>query len=146
MLGSEKFGAGPTVVVLKQEGPWTFGTLANHIWDVAGTGDRAPVNATYLQPFMSFIFPTQTTLTLNTESTCDRGAGQWTVPINFVVSQLFELGNQPLQAFVGERYFAAAPDNGPKWGVRFGLTLLFPRQPSSLIAVSTRPLCPAHPP
>jgi len=35
-LGSEKWGLGPTVVALKQAGPWTIGGLANHIWSVAG--------------------------------------------------------------------------------------------------------------
>src|SRR5688572_19920508 len=32
LLGGEKWGAGPTGVVLKQSGPWTYGMLANHIW------------------------------------------------------------------------------------------------------------------
>jgi hypothetical protein len=36
LLGEEKWGAGPTAVVLKQEGPWTYGALVNHIWSFAG--------------------------------------------------------------------------------------------------------------
>jgi len=31
VLGAEKWGIGPTAVVLKQQGPWTYGALANHI-------------------------------------------------------------------------------------------------------------------
>jgi hypothetical protein len=31
LLGTEKWGIGPTGVVLKQTGPWTVGLLANHI-------------------------------------------------------------------------------------------------------------------
>ncbi len=31
LLGGEKWGAGPTGVVLKQAGPWTYGMLANHV-------------------------------------------------------------------------------------------------------------------
>ena len=30
-LGAEQFGLGPTGVVLKQVGPWTYGMLANHV-------------------------------------------------------------------------------------------------------------------
>jgi hypothetical protein len=30
-LGGEKWGIGPTAVALKQDGPWTYGALANHI-------------------------------------------------------------------------------------------------------------------
>jgi hypothetical protein len=36
LLGEEKWGAGPTAVVLKQEGHWTYGALVNHIWSFAG--------------------------------------------------------------------------------------------------------------
>ena len=32
-----------------------------------------------------------------------------------------------MQAFVGVRYYAEKPDNGPEWGLRFGLTFLFPK-------------------
>jgi hypothetical protein len=127
MLGGEKWGIGPTAVVLKQEGPWTYGALANHLWDVAGDDDRDAVNATFIQPFIAYILPTTTTLTVNTETTYDWQNEEWTVPINFVVSQLFKIGDQPVQAFGGVRYYTESPDNGPEWGLRFGLTFLFPK-------------------
>jgi len=126
LLGSEKWGAGPTAVVLKQQGAWTYGALANHLWDFAGDDGRNPINATFFQPFLSYILPSQTTLTINTETTYDWENEQWTVPLNFQVSQLFKVGSQPMQAFVGARYYADGPENGPEWGIRFGLTLLFP--------------------
>jgi len=125
LLGVEKWGVGPTAVVLKQDGPWTYGALANHLWDVAGGEDRDSINATFLQPFVAYILPTKTTLTLNTESTYDWSNEQWTVPINLIVSQLFKIGDQPMQAFAGARYYADKPKNGPEWGLRFGLTFLF---------------------
>jgi hypothetical protein len=34
-LGSEKFGIGPSIVVLTQPGKWTLGALYNQIWSVA---------------------------------------------------------------------------------------------------------------
>ncbi len=126
LLGTEKWGMGPTAVVLKQEGPWTYGALANHLWDFSGDDSRNSVNATFLQPFVSYITPTKTTISINTETTYDWQADQWTVPINFVVSQLFKIGEQPMQAFVGARYYADKPANGPEWGLRLGLTFLFP--------------------
>ncbi|BCX49641.1 neuromedin U precursor [Haloferula helveola] len=126
-LGAEKWGAGPTGVVLKQSGPWTYGALANHIWDFAGDGSRGGVNATFLQPFVSYITPTKTTLTLNVESTYDWQNHQWTVPVNFVVSQLLTLGDQPIQVFGGARYYVEKPTQGPEWGLRFGVVFLFPK-------------------
>lgn len=126
LLGAEKFGMGPSAVLLKQDGPWTYGVLANHIWDVAGDDSRDSVNATFVQPFVSYITPTKTTFSLSTESTYDWYNEQWTVPVNFVVSQLFKIGDQPVQAFIGARYYAEKPDQGPEWGLRMGLTFLFP--------------------
>jgi hypothetical protein len=47
-------GSGPTAVLLKLGRGWTFGLLANHLWSFAGTHSRADVNATFLQPFISY--------------------------------------------------------------------------------------------
>ena len=127
LLGSEKWGAGPTGVALKQVGPWTYGTLANHVWSYAGDDDRSEVNATFIQPFVAYVTPSKTTFTINLESSYDWNRDQWTVPANFIISQLFSIGSQPAQAFVGGRYYAEAPSGGPEWGIRAGLTLLFPR-------------------
>ena len=44
VLGSEKWGIGPTAVVLKQQGPWTYGALVNHIESFAGESSRADVS------------------------------------------------------------------------------------------------------
>jgi hypothetical protein len=126
-LGTEKWCAGPTALALRQEGPWTYGMLTNHLCSYAGDDAREPVNATLLQPFITYITSTRTTFALNSESTYDWTGRQWLAPINFTISQLFRIGDQPLQAFVGGRYYVESPDGGPEWGLRFGLTMLFPR-------------------
>ncbi|MDQ0321523.1 hypothetical protein QO002_003661 [Pararhizobium capsulatum DSM 1112] len=127
LLGGEKWGLGPTAVLLKQEGHWTYGVLANHIWSVAGDHNRADVSSTFLQPFLSYTTPTAWTFALNTESSYDWKNEQWSVPINFSVSKLTKFGEQPVSLQIGTRYWAEAPDNGPNgWGVRAGITFLFP--------------------
>ena len=126
-LGTEKWGAGPTAVVLKQEHGWTYGALANHIWSVAGDDARADVNATFLQPFLSYTTKTYTTFSLNTESTYDWDAEQWTVPVNVMASQLVKFGKQPVSFGLGYRDYVEAPTGGPDWGLRFVVTLLFPK-------------------
>jgi hypothetical protein len=55
LLTSDKWGLGPTGVALKQDGPWTYGLLANHIWAVGGRDLRADVSSTFVQPFLSYI-------------------------------------------------------------------------------------------
>jgi hypothetical protein len=128
MLGGEKWGAGGTAVALKQAGPWTYGALVNHIASFAGDDDRDDISATFLQPFLTYITKTKTTFALNTESTYDWKADEWSVPINFNVLQLLKIGPQIIQVGVGARYWADSPDNGPSgWGARFQLTFLFPK-------------------
>jgi hypothetical protein len=129
LLGGEKWGLGPTAVALKQMGPWTVGFLGNHIVSVAGEEDRADINATFLQPFVSYIFQkTKTTVALNTESTYDWDGEAWSVPVNASIAQLFKVGPQIMQLTLGARYWAESPDNGPEdWGARAQLTFLFPK-------------------
>jgi len=128
VLGSEKWGIGPTGVMLRQSGPWTYGALANHIESFAGTSRRADVSATFIQPFLTYITPTQTTFGLNTESTYDWETNKWSTPINFNVFQLLRFGNQLVQIGGGLRYWVTAPDAGPEdWGFRLNFVLLFPR-------------------
>jgi hypothetical protein len=128
LLGSEKWGAGPTAVLLKQSGPWTVGFLGNHIWSFAGEDDRADISVSFLQPFVSYITKTHTTFSLNTESTYDWEAEQWSVPINVQVSQLLKIAGQPISVGAGVRYWAETPDVGPEdWGARLSLTFLFPK-------------------
>jgi hypothetical protein len=128
VLGAQKWGLGPTGVALTQTGPWTVGMLANHIWGGAGSGP-ANVSATFLQPFVSYTTATtHTTLGMNTESTYDWEASEWSVPLNLQVGQVLKLGTQLLQLTAGARYWADAPANGTEgWGWRLQLTLLFPK-------------------
>jgi hypothetical protein len=127
-LGTEKWGAGPTALALKQRGPFTYGLLTNHIESVAGEDDRADISMTLLQPFFAYVTKTHTTFGLNTESTYDWNAEAWSVPVNATVAQMFKIGSQIMQLTLGARYWAETPENGPEdWGARAQLTFLFPK-------------------
>jgi hypothetical protein len=128
LLGGEKYGIGPTAVALKQEHGWTVGMLANHVWSVAGNDSRKNISSTFLQPFLSFTTKTYTTVGVNTESTYDWKAEQWSVPVNLSVSQMFKIGKQIMSLSAGVRYWADSPPNGPEGiGYRLQLTFLFPK-------------------
>ncbi|MFO0829687.1 MAG: hypothetical protein U0572_16220 [Phycisphaerales bacterium] len=126
-LRTENLGFGPTFVVLRQDHGWTYGMLANQIWSVAHSDDRQEVSSTFIQPFLSYTWPTATSLTLNTETSYDWTGDTWTVPINLMVSQVTKIGDQRVQFQFGGRYYATSPDGGPEWGLRLNVTLLFPR-------------------
>lgn len=126
-LGAGKWGAGPTVVALKQMGHDTVGLLANHIWSITGDDSRPDVSSTFLQPFFAHTTASATTFTVNLESTYDWVGEEWTVPANFQITQLLKMGNQPVSVGGGFKYYAARPEGGPDWGVRLIFTLLFPQ-------------------
>lgn len=128
LLTADKWGIGPTFVVLKQSGPYTYGALANHIESFAGKDSRPDISATFLQPFVSRTTPKAWTYSLNAETTYDWENDQWSIPLNVVVSKLVAWGKQPVQLGAGVRYWIEVPDAGPEGlGVRLQLTFLFPK-------------------
>lgn len=129
LLGGEKWGAGPTAVALRQSSTgWTYGALANHLWSFAGHDDRADVNATYIEPFVAKSLGQGRSVSVSLGSTYDWEGSQWTVPINIGYSKVSRIGSQMVSYQGGVRYYIEGPDNAADWGVRFTLTLLYPRK------------------
>lgn len=127
-FGTEKFGLGPTAVVLQQSGPWTVGGLANHLVSVAGASDRADVNATYLQPFVVYGTQNAWNFALNSESTYNWETEEWLAPINALVFKVLPINGRPVSLQAGIRYWMDSPPGGPEGvGFRLSATLLFPR-------------------
>lgn len=127
-LGTEQWAIGPTAVVLKQtEDGWTYGALANYLVSVAGDDDRADVDAMFLQPFLAKALGRGRTATINFESTYDFERDAWTVPLNLTYSQVTKVGGQLVSFAVGGRAYLERPTGGPDWGVRFVVTLLYPK-------------------
>ncbi|MFV0456558.1 MAG: transporter [Pseudomonas sp.] len=126
-LTADRWGVGPTAVALRQNGPWTYGALFNHIFDVTGDNDRADVNSTFLQPFLAYTTPEAITFALNTEATYDWEGNEGSVPIHFQVNKVTDIGRQTVSLGGGLRYWAQSTDNGPEgWGFRLQMVLLYP--------------------
>lgn len=126
-LGGGKWGLGPSALVLKQTPNLTLGFLANHIWSYAGRSNRPDVSATFIQPFLAYKLNRTDTLSLNTESTYDWEGSAWTVPINLTYNHLTKIGKQALQFAGGAKYYAEKPSGGAEWGLRFTVTLAYPK-------------------
>jgi hypothetical protein len=132
-LGQGKWAVGPTGVALVQKDGWTIGILANQLWSVGGDDTldgfpRPDVNATFLQPFVSYTTEDAWTFSLNTESTYNWEEHEWSVPVNAMVSKLVKLGRLPVQIGGGIRYWAESPETGPEdFGARMQVTFLFPK-------------------
>ena len=127
-LGTEQWAIGPTIVALKQTADgWTYGALLNYLVSVAGDDDRADVDSMFIQPFLAKAFPGGRTATINLESSYDFEGEHWNVPVNLVYSKVTKIGNQLVSFAGGARYYLDSPPGGPDWGLRFVVTLLYPK-------------------
>ncbi len=127
LLGANRWGVGPTAVALRQQGPLTYGLLANHLVSVGG-GQGADVNSTYLQPFASWATPTLWTFLANVEATRDWERRTWSIPLNVSASKLIDVGGQKISLGAGVGYWLESPEGGPHgWRFRLVATLLFPK-------------------
>ena len=129
-LGSGKWSAGPTVVVLTQPKPWSLGVLGRQLWSFAGDSDRADVNQFLLEPFVNYNLAkgwyliTDMIITANWDAPSSQ---RWTVPVGGGVGKLFKIGNQAMNARVEAYYNVERPDSAPDWSMSFTLQFLFPK-------------------
>ena len=128
-LGSGKWSAGPTAVVLKQSGGFTYGALFNQIWSMGGATDREDVSQLFLQPFFAYTTPSALTFTINSESIANWKADtdQWTVPLNFLVAKVATFGPFPASYQLGVGVYTVKPETAPDWQMRAVITLLLPK-------------------
>ena len=127
-FSTNQWGLGPTGVMLIQSGPWTYGALVSQIWGVSGNHEGKPYqNSFYAQPFLSRTFGGGRTLGGNLEMNYDWAQQQWKTPMNLTASQVTKIGSQMVSFGATARYYVSRPDGAPEWGLRFTVTLLFPK-------------------
>jgi hypothetical protein len=130
VLGAEKWAAGPSVVVLKMEGPWVYGALANNIWSFAGDDDRAHLNQMLIQPFINYNMDDGWYLTSSPIITANWKAdsgNKWTVPVGGGIGKIMRLGKLPVNFQVAGYYNVESPRYGADWQLRLQLQMLFPK-------------------
>ena len=129
-LGSEKWSAGPTGVVLFQPKWGTIGGLVRHLWSFAGDSDRSDVNQTLFEPFINYNLPegwyliADIIITANWEASA---SNTWTVPLGGGVGKLFKIGDQAMNARTEAYYNVEKPDGAPDWNWGFTVQFLFPK-------------------
>ena len=129
-LGSGKWSAGPTAVVLVQPKPWTIGLLGRQLWSFAGDSDRANVNQLLLEPFVNYNLAkgwyliSDMILTANWQAD---SKNRWVIPLGGGVGKMFEIGSQKMNTKLEAYYNAVKPDGAPDWTMSWTLQFLFPR-------------------
>jgi hypothetical protein len=127
-LGGGKWGAGPTAVVLVQSGPWTYGFLVNHIWSFAGKAERASLNLTFFQPFLSRVYKGGFSWSINSEDSYSWNGESLNGSLNLSLNQVISVSGQLLSVGIGPRVFFGNASVRPRWGFRVNVSLLFPKK------------------
>ena len=128
-LGTDKWSAGPSVVLLVQPKGWTIGGILQNTWSFAGSENAADVNYFYSQIFAVKNLPkkwyinTAPIITANWEA---ESGEQWTIPLGAGVGKLVRVGKLPINAQVGYYQNVVRPEYGAKSQLRIQATFLFP--------------------
>jgi len=128
VLGSERWLAGISAVVVMSPDPWVLGLLAVQQWSYAGDDARAVTNPFVLQPLINYNLPHGWAITSAPIMTAD-----WAqfddavfVPIGGGPSKVFTMGGQYMSAGV-QAYVNAVRRHGMSdWTLRATYSLLFP--------------------
>ncbi len=130
MLGSRKWGAGPSVVVLTMQGPWVIGALANQVWSIAGSNDRPNTSTFFTNAFVNYNLGDGWYLTSAPIITADWQASdgnKWTVPIGGGFGKVQRIGGLPFNMSVAAYQNVVRPDPGADWELRLQIALLLPK-------------------
>ena len=126
-----KWGAGPSVVVLKMQQAWVYGALINNVWSFAGANNNPSLNVMTLQPFLNYNFPAGwylSSVPIITANWKAKKSDRWTVPLGGGVGKVFKISKQPMNAQFQAFYNVAHPAFVGRWTIRLQLQFLFPKK------------------
>jgi hypothetical protein len=131
ILGTKKLSVGPTVVVLRIQGHWLFGSLVQNLFSVAGPSGRPDVNQMLMQPFVNYNLPHKWYLTSSPIITANwevRPDERWVVPVGGGVGKIVHFGKLPVNIYTQFFRNVQRPDGTSSWSARFQMQLLFPKK------------------
>ena len=129
--GTQKWSAGPSLVMLVQPGEWTFGALIKNTWSFAGNSDRGNVNHMLLNLFvvrqLGGGWYANSAPIITADWTAD-SENRWIVPLGAGGGKVVMLGGKlPVNMQTQLYYNVVRPDFGPEWQWRFQVQVLLPK-------------------
>ncbi len=127
ILGTDKWAAGPALIIGAQPGNWSIFALFDNVWDFAGSGSQE-VNEFNLQYQVVYLFPENWFFITNWTVEADWTAPsdeRWTVPIGGGFGRQFKIGKQTFQAYGQIGYNVIRPDGASTWRAIAALVLIF---------------------
>ena len=128
-LGYEKFGIAPSFAGIYQDKGWTYGTVIQNFFGIAGPSDTTDLNLFYSQIFITknlrkgWYVNTAPIITADWEADSNQ---TWTIPLGAGAGKLFTLGKLPINAQIGAYQYLEHPTDAD-WQLRGQVVLLFPK-------------------
>jgi hypothetical protein len=127
--GTEQWALGPAVGFTAKKGKFLWGAFNQNLFTYAGDDDRTPVNASVLQPILSYglghgwsVGCSEMTVTYDWQD------GRWSsLPVGAKIAKLVKVGKLPIQASLQYEHDYADHRGDPEDIVRFTMKFLFPR-------------------
>ena len=130
-FGTDKWSAGPAVVMFTHTGNWILGAIAQNIWSFAGDSDAADVNVFSAQIAINYKLKNRwylTTAPLITANWEVDKSDRWTVPLGGGVGRIFKLeGKKAVAVDVGAYYNVEVPRFANNWYSQILVNFLFPK-------------------
>jgi hypothetical protein len=130
-LGSNVWGLGPAVVVVKLAGPIVAGALVNNVFSLGGTSGLAGTQYSgfTFNPFFVYnlgkgwFVGTVPIITATWPAPRNKA---WTVPVGAQAGRLIKIGGKlPVNLLVGAYYNAVRPEFGATWQLRTQIAFIF---------------------
>ena len=130
-FGTDKWSAGPAVVMFTSTGNWILGAIAQNIWSFAGDSDAADVNVFSAQVAINYKLKNRWYLTsaplITANWEVERG-NRWTVPLGGGIGRIFKLeGKKAVAIDVGAYYNVEVPRFANNWYSQILVNFLFPK-------------------
>lgn len=129
-LGSDKWSAGPSLVVVTMPGKWVIGGIVQNVWSYCGDSDTNNVNEMLIQAVVNYNIKDGWYLTSAPIITANWDAdssNRWTVPLGGGFGKVFHFGERPVNISLQGYYNVEKPELAGDWTLRFQVQLLFPK-------------------
>jgi hypothetical protein len=124
--GQGKWQLGPAAAVALVDKRWTLGVLAQNPISFAGDREREPTSALSLLPFATYQLGGGWFLRAQPQMIFNWRTGGQIVPLDLGAGRLFKIGRRNVSAFVEPFWNAVTDGPTPRYGVTFGIALLYP--------------------
>jgi hypothetical protein len=124
--GQGKWQAGPAAAIAWAPENWLVGVLAQNPISFAGDGNRADVNALFLQPFAVYQLGNGWFIRSQPQMVFNWKSGKQVLPLDLGVGRVFTIGRQTVNVFVEPFWNISHDGPAPRYGINFGATLLYP--------------------